>query len=492
MWDTSNVSFELYGQLEELVYSGRGWHPLKLATRSHAMSLLCQATAEGLFDPSYVSLLVRLCLRLNCTEEASKLIGSLGAALPPPRTMVGSLLDNRHLSPLREVLDFCKSKGSSGFALHCVSTLVRDGRLPVEWILSRAFADLWVYALENMASRRWGAAAMDFAAACLPRIAMGSNAPLAAPQGGAEDKLVGPVAGMVAATLAIPVTAHDVGRERRRRRACRRVLHVLDHCLQAICLQRRRRMREHDVAFMLSLARYVVLTGSPFASATFEQQARRDLVALATRASDTKGVQSQYRQTVLLLCSLAQHRGRSCAVPGRNSVSDLCSKLESLELGPCYKRNLQKDVAFLLAQRTKDLRDLAFAESLPGSMESSWVTTTFSGWHWEEGISEWVLPSERLMDNPTAQEARPPLRQLRNRRRRNSLDQALLGAATTTPMKRRSGTVSVDKENGSEHSPEILLQGDQSKQPAKRVRTRPVPFKLLNLLPSEDDWDDLG
>lgn len=493
MWDASNVSFELYGQLEALGSSSCGWRPLKLATRSHAMSLLCEAASEGLFDPAYVTLLVRLCLRLHCTEEAGRLASSVGVALPPPRTMRSSLLENRRLLPLHEVLDFSKSKAASGPALRCVSALIKDRLLPVEWLSSRAFADMWARALEAMASRRSGAAVMDFTMACLPLLATQGNTLADVQKDDAEHRLAGPVAGMVAATLTISAMGHDVDRGPRRRRAWRRVLHVLDHCLYHVCRRRRRRTRYHDGEFMLSLARHVALAGSPFANAAFAQQAREELVALAARASDAGNAQSHYRQAMLLLCSLAQHRSRSCAMPGRDSVSDLCSKLDILELGACYGHSLQKDVAFLLAQRTKDLRDLAFAESLPGATESPWATTMFSGWRWEEGISEWVLPGEGFGGGRPVQEMRKLPRQLRNHCRSSSLGPALPAMATAAAKTTRGSFCSTGHENRRQRSPpEALSQGGQPKPLARRVRARPVPSGLLRLLPSEDDWDDLG
>ncbi|KAF4341476.1 hypothetical protein FBEOM_4584 [Fusarium beomiforme] len=59
-----------------------------------------------------------------------------------------------------------------------------------------------------------------------------------------------------------------------------------------------------------------------------------------------------------------------------------------------FQDGLVSDGAFVLAQKTKDLRDVAFAERFStagkGTLETSKM---FSGWRWEEGIGEWVLPS---------------------------------------------------------------------------------------------------
>ncbi|OAA55001.1 hypothetical protein SPI_08505 [Niveomyces insectorum RCEF 264] len=162
--------------------------------------------------------------------------------------------------------------------------------------------------------------------------------------------------------------------------------------------------------------------------------------------------QKQYDATVTLIASIAENCGRGAAtarVPtttaaaaaagasARDYLTRLCAHVASRMAGcfvedgaenAVFRTRLLADAAFLLANRTNDLRDLAFAERLacgpsphprqrqqvarpnmlpsPASTATTTTTTTtpqaspgrvapptalFSGYRWEEGISEWVV-----------------------------------------------------------------------------------------------------
>ncbi|KAJ6439991.1 hypothetical protein O9K51_07882 [Purpureocillium lavendulum] len=149
------------------------------------------------------------------------------------------------------------------------------------------------------------------------------------------------------------------------------------------------------------------------------------------------------------------------------NVADLCGHLYGMDLGSCFDDgcSLQKDVAFLLAQRTKDLRDLAFAESLRGSRDLASGKTMFSGWRWEEGISEWVLPSSETNNTPN-ECPRQALRQLPNCSRSGSQNASVAPAPKTIamPQKRRRDSgrpaSSGSSENSTTPSPPVLTAFD--------------------------------
>ncbi|KND92844.1 hypothetical protein TOPH_02551 [Tolypocladium ophioglossoides CBS 100239] len=393
MWDASNVSFELYGQLEALGPSSSGWRPLKLAVRSHAMSLLSQAISKGLFEPPYVGLLTRLCLHLSCTDEANRLAKSVDTLLPGPGGTRSNLTESTRLLPLRHVLESSNGRRVPGEALSCVSTLVQRGLLPVSWLSTQSFASLWASSLEVMTARKSGTSVTAFMSTCLPLLALGDRGkPSTQQPGNTNQTLISVAAGLVAAAIAV-TTAHSTNKEQKRKRAWRHVIFVLDLCVAEV-RQYRRQQGEHDNGlFIFALARHLAMVDASFASLAFRRQVRIELQGLVAKAGSSASSQLHYRQMILLLCSVAQHRSRSCGMPGRDSVTESCAKLDGLDLGGSFGRGLRTDVAFLLAQRTKDLRDLAFAESLPSVEESPRVSTIFSGWRWEEGISEWVLPS---------------------------------------------------------------------------------------------------
>ncbi|OAQ88152.1 hypothetical protein VFPFJ_06617 [Purpureocillium lilacinum] len=496
MWDASNVPFELYGQLENLGSTTGGWRPLKLAIRAHGLSLLCQAVADELFNPRYLALLVRLCVRLGCTEEAHKLATASKIVLPEPRTMKSSLTEDNHLLPLRELVGSGAKKETSRAAMTSVSILALDSRLPTQWLSTRVFASLWTTSLEMMASTASGTAAMAFSRTCLPLMILDNDSAANSQPKASEPMLANVVAGIMATSLILSKAVQGDHAASRHHRAERRVRYLLDLCFHQTCRRKRGRSGRDAGAFMLALARYIVSATGPLAGSMFAQQARSDLVALAAKPRSTDGSQLLYRRTILLLCSIAQYRSRSGVVSSRDCVADICGQLSELELGDSFNHSLPKDVAFLLAQRTKDLRDLAFAESLSGTSNPAGSRTMFSGWRWEEGISEWVLPSGDAEDFAKAK-PREALRQLRNRSRSSSVSAEAPVAlkASTTRRKRRSNgagsALCAGKENEGRNSPDAALQGGESAPAAKRIRTRPVPSSLLRLLPSEDDWDDL-
>ncbi|POR37112.1 Uncharacterized protein TPAR_02611 [Tolypocladium paradoxum] len=505
MWDASNVSFELYEQLEELGSSSSGWRPLKLAVRSHAMSLLSEAVSDGLFEPAYVGLLIRLCLHLSCADEANRLAESVDALLPAPGGTQSKLTESKRLLPLRHVLEASNGKRAPGAALSCVSTLVQDGLLPVSWLSTQSFASLWASSLEVMTARKSGTSVTAFMSTCLPLLALGDRGrPSTQQPGNTEQTLISVAAGLVAAAIAV-TTAHSTNKEQKRKRAWRRVIFVLDFCVAEVRQHSRRQGGHDNGLFMFALARHLAVLDAPFAGLTFKRRARTELKELAAKAGSGASSQLHYRQTILLLCSVAQHRSRSCAMPGRDSVTESCAKLDDLDLGGSFGRGLRTDVAFLLAQRTKDLRDLAFAESLPSAEESARVSTIFSGWRWEEGISEWVLPSHEgdgRADRVGAErprEAAEPSRNRINRHRSWSTEPAALAArkvTTALTRKTRRGSARLTTCSGKENDPWAAPETSSGKKncpvvSSRQIRVRPLSANVLRLLPAEDDWDDL-
>lgn len=397
MWDASNVSFDLYEQLEALGSPGSGWRPMKLTVRAHAMSLLTEAISDGLLEPEYVRLLVRLCLQLNCGTDAGKLAASVEMPLLGPRHSLSSLTESRQFLPLREMLQSFKGRTSHAVTLQWLSSLFKRGLLPVSCLCTRPFSAVLESSLEFITTSRSGSSVAAFLSACLPLLAVAGPENPANQRENTEQTLISIVAGVVAAATAM-TGARGIGKEQKRRRAWRRVLFMLDHCHFQVRRQVGRRRRQQFLndngLFIFALARHLTVAKSPFADMALQNQAATELKDVARGAESSVTIRLQYYQATTLICWLAQYRSKSCAMSIRESVTELCSRLDGLGLDGCFGSGLRTDVAFVLAQKTKDLRDLAFAESLRGAEGPAKVSTMFSGWHWEEGISEWVLPDQ--------------------------------------------------------------------------------------------------
>ncbi|KAK1968077.1 hypothetical protein LY78DRAFT_701792 [Colletotrichum sublineola] len=152
--------------------------------------------------------------------------------------------------------------------------------------------------------------------------------------------------------------------------------------------------------------------------------------SLGQRQNSGMGVKSGQMLdiAVALTCSVAQCCGRATSRPSSQYFAELCRLVDQLG-APCFAR-LRADGAFFLAQKTDDLRDLAFAETLTGGLTGkdrsvdakSCSEETFAGFRWEEGISEWIAvsPVARRRNGIAPAEVAVPRRS--SRRRYGSLD----------------------------------------------------------------------
>lgn len=497
MWDAPSASIDLYEQLEALGSPGSGWRPMKLAVRSHAVALLSEAISDGLFGPEYVRLLVRLCLRLDCRAEAGKLAASGELALFTPHSLAGNLRDSSQFLPLREMLQSFNGTMTSAAPLQWLASLFKRGLLSATYLSTQDFSAVLKASLASIASSASGASVAAFLSTCLPLLAMVCPERPTSQRGDTEQTLINVVAGVVAAATAMAVSS-STSKEEKRRRAWRRVLFLLDHCFSEVRHQRRlRRQYGHDNGiFIFALARHFTVAGSPFADLALQNQAASELMDVAREAEDRATVQRYNCQATTLVCWLAQYRSKSCAVSMRESVMELCSKLDGLDLRDCSSPSFRTDVAFVLAQKTKDLRDLAFAESLRGFGGGTEISSVFSGWRWEEGISEWVLPPhgghvtadrvamEKLPLGNTARSGAVSLR-------RDSHTEAVQVARKARAQRKQldSPDLTMCHRKGGKKAVAEGSWPATSTSKLARIRRRAVPWRRP--LPEEDDWDDL-
>ncbi|KAJ9138029.1 hypothetical protein NKR19_g7963 [Coniochaeta hoffmannii] len=106
-----------------------------------------------------------------------------------------------------------------------------------------------------------------------------------------------------------------------------------------------------------------------------------------------------YEATMALMASIARGCTRKNATkPAHTYLIKLCDKLEAACPKVTALKAIRVDAAFYLADLTGDLRDLSFAEQLAAATQADAdmtktpgrKTAAFSGFRWDEGISEWV------------------------------------------------------------------------------------------------------
>ncbi|KAF5019771.1 hypothetical protein F66182_8208 [Fusarium sp. NRRL 66182] len=392
-WESSKASTELYEQLEGFGTASLGWKSLKLVVRAHALCLLAAAVTEGLFVPPFVRLLADLSLSLNCKEEAARLVSSLKAPLTAPRGSSSTLVDSSTIQPLGSIVRSLHDKRLVGPSLDCLTFLIKNRKLPPSWLTSRAFQPVWMRGVEMLlCSRTPVPSVIDFMCTALDELVLNDGKIKGAKQPIEDQTLVSVLAAITAAAWTLSVEINNRS-EPWKVQAVRRLLYILECCV--IEQQSRRGMVRSSGLFTVILARLIATAtiDNKGASLTAKHAASREYNILLTARNGSPN-QSQYRQAVLLACSVAHHRGRACGLPCHGVLSEIRTALNGLGLPGWFHDGLMSDGAFVLAQKTKDLRDVAFAERFPaagkGALESR---TMFSGWRWEEGIGEWVLPS---------------------------------------------------------------------------------------------------
>ncbi|KAF9775773.1 hypothetical protein IL306_006084 [Fusarium sp. DS 682] len=391
-WQSSKASADLYEQLEGFGTTNLGWKSLKIVVRAHALCLLATAAAEGLFEPPFVRLLADLCLSLDCKTEAARLVSSLRLPLAAPRGASSTLIESSTVQPLGTIVRSLQGRGIIGPSWDCLSDLINTKKLSLTWLTSRAFQSVWMRGIEILLhSRKPAPSVVEFMCIALNQLLLENGKKQETEQHSEDQTLISVLAAMTAATWTLGSKLSD--KEPWKVQALRRLLFTLEMC---VTQQRTRRGASRSNGFLtLVLARFLAtsLIDKKVGSSSARNLAIYDCVKPLT-ARNGSPTQHQYRQTLLLACSVAQYRGQACGLACHDVLSEIRTLLTELGLPDWFQDGLVSDGAFVLAQKTKDLRDVAFAERFStagkGTLETS---TMFSGWRWEEGIGEWVLPS---------------------------------------------------------------------------------------------------
>ncbi|KAH7001804.1 hypothetical protein EDB80DRAFT_62149 [Ilyonectria destructans] len=389
VWDSSNASVELYGQLETFGAAGIGSKPLRLVVRAHALSILAEAVSEGLFEPEFVRLLAELYLSFKCAQDAATIVSRLPSQLAGPRSSSSTFDETRKLQPLAVIVKSLQGANRPGASFDCLTSLINSGKLPLTWAYTKGFNAVWATTLEAMATSKPEPSAIVFICTLMEQLSAHKGMDESPKESTTKQALVSVAAGLTAMAVTLG-NGNPIDMSLARRPAARRIMHVLDLCVSHLqCHQK----TVGEGLFVLAMARYIAMAESKCVDSAVRRQAEEEFRQLAVGDDDASS-QTQYRQALFLAISIARYRGRACSMACHDVLSEICTLLDGLGLPDWFRRGLRMDGAFLLAQKTNDLRDLAFAENLPATgREYAEAGTIFSGWRWEEGISEWVLPS---------------------------------------------------------------------------------------------------
>lgn len=398
----SSARSRIYDELEGLGCPGRGWRSLSDMARADVLWMLKTAAAEGLFDSAFVGILARHYSQWRCSRDSADLLASLIAppSFPASRHSQTTAQRGRVMGALSTFLEEVEQANAAPQLYPAMTSAVESRRLDPLALSTKELERIWAWASRALLDRESSAWAVQFASAAIASLcfpAMQGRRRLLDQGDGVRQKstmtLVSVVGAMAAMAMVSSQDHEDLAKPSAgggRMHLQSRVLHVLE---RAVARASRQRGAESGI-YILRLAIFLLTPAQT--SNKSPEDANSALRPAWGRLSDTP---SLYETTAALACSIAHCSGRATSSPSHQYLSRMCDRLDNLKLTGLEK--LRKDGAFLLVQKTDDLRDLVFAEGLGRgiatpqkcSSASAQARPFFTGYRWEEGISEWVVAS---------------------------------------------------------------------------------------------------
>ncbi|KAL2271558.1 hypothetical protein VTJ83DRAFT_929 [Remersonia thermophila] len=433
----AGATFDVYSELESLG-TMEGWRHLCLLVRAHAVSIVQNAVAEGLFEDGVTDVLIRVCLEYMRPAEITGLIDAFVVrryAKPLPGD--AAFLASPALRPLQVLLrcDAC----DASIMPRTLARLLANGLLPADWVLNKTFLAMWPAAIRQITKDKPCQGAMDLLSVTLELLCSlaAPRKPRGVPQtrlrGGPQTILIGAVATLGSVVLLsqdAPSSASD-STATRTALLRRRVIDLIT--ATTTNLKRSHSAGRKLGSYVLALCSFLSLN----------EQAPPGALGTAWRGSANEAKSRdphlllQYDATVVLASAMAHHCARGTGLAPHVHLEQLCDRLEDAAmLPPAALASVRVDAAFRLAELTGDLRDLDAAEALMRARQQqqqeeetvgsdagntvAMATTTpkrvgwiggagastkraavrdvkggktaasFAGVRWDDGISEWV------------------------------------------------------------------------------------------------------
>lgn len=403
MLQGSEVSSEVYEAVEAMLPPGRGCPQLRIVVRAHGLKVVRDAVAEGLLDEGFSLLLVSLCSRTKSYGEAEGLLEAiLDRPYPKPKGVGSTFDDVRGLAPLKALRDFAQESGRPQFMLRQLSRLVCQQQLPLGWLSTREFSAIWSGIVKALSGNGICDGTTSFAILMITTLSsQARTAPFTLkpetddPKSLSQQTLVS----TITAVASLPLLRQGAGDLPAHLTAfiSGRVGYIIQTCIYEL----RRTRKAGWISTVLHLASYLITAPQDISKGT----EMPELWGRVVQDRDRREGKQHYEAATALICCLAQYCGRGTAGPSHHHLTRLCDQLDSADamIDETMSRKVRTDCAFFLAERTNDLRDLAFAESFdaPATADGQVIMPTprkqaalssssFTGFRWDEGISEWV------------------------------------------------------------------------------------------------------
>lgn len=395
----SEISSEIYGELEAMLPTSCEAGHLRIVVRAHAIKVIRDSIAEGLLDDSFSILLIKLCCKTKSFREGEELLQELtDRSYPRPRGADSTFDESRKLTALKMLREFTRESGRPQYMQRLLSRLLAQQQLPLLWLSTKEFSTIWSSMVKTLSGDEICDDTTSFTVQMITTLSTQARLdtmPLRIHSNDLRSLSQQTLISAITAISTLPILAQEAKdssvcqtSQTNRSSASQKVGYIIQRCIY----KSRRTRKPGWPATVLNLAAFFTntLPGSHKGSLVSGALAR----ALSGQASVEGG--QHYEAVTSLIGAIAQCCGRGSTQPSHHYLSRFCDQLEH-ELSPDgFPRTLRMDCAFVLAERTNDLRDLAFAESLDASTTNQQVMPTprrksaSSAYRWDEDICEWI------------------------------------------------------------------------------------------------------
>lgn len=401
----SEVSNQIYETVEDMLPSGRGCPQLRSIVREHGMRVIRNAMTEGLLDDHFSLLLVTLCHRTKAYLEAEGLLEIIvDRSYPKPKSVESTFDDGRSLAPLKTLRDFARDSDRPQFMLRQLSKLMKTQQLPLGWLSTKEFASIWSSVVKTLA----GDSVCDNTVSCATHMitllssqARSQTFTLRPEKGDLKSLSQQTLISAITALTSVCLLRQDaqVGplHHTVRGKSCT-ISATVTYIIEACKYQMKGAKKSSWISTVLDLSAHFLDTTQTGSAANVPEVWHRVL-----RDCNKRDGKQYHEATMTLLSSMARCCGQGAAEPPHHYLIKFCDQLDTMaNVDAGMSRQLRIDCAFLLAERTNDMRDLAFAESFTASMATTGSSTanktprklsstfTTTSFRWDGDISEWV------------------------------------------------------------------------------------------------------
>ncbi|RYP09526.1 hypothetical protein DL764_001211 [Monosporascus ibericus] len=428
--EDTNTSMQIYNELESLG-AAQGWRHLRVVVRADGLRAIKEAVSEGLFDYGFLEVLIDLCMVTGAPDEAEELVEAMiQHEYPYPPTPDVSFAELSPLRPLATLRAFANKTGRSSHLLRQHTLLLSTGKLPQDWLGTRALECIWSLAVRALSKEGPATDAVEFIIRSISLLSTRKQRLAGrheSPQLEKEISLANRQA--LVSSLATIAAMSSLGENEIR--SCSlseadaakvsRIGARLQYILQSSLAEVNTRNRNHlNVGTrLLHLALFLSSTEPHNAGAT--SIVKEGIETICTQPTEYKTVREdrlrqQYNTTISLISSTARSLGRGLSLPSHDCLDRLFRRLETLGLESGILERMKAAAAFTLAQQTHNVRDLIYAEKLNPDSENRiedghhgpQTQCLFTGYRWDATIGEWVTVS------PAKQGPHPGRRRLRS------------------------------------------------------------------------------